>query len=97
MNERDLRRLQALDFRVFLVHVFDDGTYMDRGLIGRNYIDLMRQLIDADISSLLFIVMGDIHPDLVEIVPYQALIALVRCVEASDLRSLKHDSRSPEH
>ncbi|WP_246732557.1 SPASM domain-containing protein [Bradyrhizobium yuanmingense] len=74
MNGRDLRRLQALDFRVFLVHVFDDGTYMDSGLVGRNYIDLMRQLIDADISSLLFIVMGEIHPDLVEIIPYKALI-----------------------
>ncbi|AMA60039.1 radical SAM/SPASM domain-containing protein [Bradyrhizobium sp. CCGE-LA001] len=74
MNERDLRRLQALDFRVFLVHVFDDGTYMDGGLVGRHYIDLMRQLIDTDISSLLFIVMGEIHPDLVEIVPYKALI-----------------------
>ncbi|MDF0523287.1 hypothetical protein P0R31_39535 [Bradyrhizobium yuanmingense] len=63
-----------MDFRAFLVHVFDDGTYTDSGLVGRNYIDLTRQLIDADISSLLFIVMGEIHPDLVEIIPYKALI-----------------------
>lgn len=65
MNGRDLRRLQALDFRVFLVHVFEDGTYMNSGLVGRKYVDLMRQLIDAEVSSLLFMVLGEIHPNLV--------------------------------
>ncbi|WP_247494103.1 hypothetical protein [Bradyrhizobium sp. 164] len=65
MNGRDLRHLQALDFRVFLVHVFEDGTYMNSGLVGRKYVDLMRQLIDAEVSSLLFMVLGEIHPNLV--------------------------------
>lgn len=32
MKERNLRRLQAMEFRVFLVHVFDDGTYMNSRL-----------------------------------------------------------------
>lgn len=74
MNGRDLRRLRALQFRVFLVHVFDDGTHMDSGLVTSNYVDLMRQLVDADISSLLFIVMGEVHPALVDIIPDEALL-----------------------
>nr|WP_249807238.1 MULTISPECIES: radical SAM/SPASM domain-containing protein [unclassified Bradyrhizobium] len=74
MNGRDLRRLRAMQFRVFLVHVFDDGTHMDSGLVKRNYVDLMRQLVDADFSSLLFIVMGEVHPDLVGIIPDEALV-----------------------
>ncbi|WP_271552983.1 radical SAM/SPASM domain-containing protein [Bradyrhizobium sp. CCBAU 45394] len=74
MNGRDLRRLQALEFRAFLVHVFDDGTYMNSRLVRRKYVDSMRQLVDADMSSLLFIVMGEVHPDLVEIIPEEALI-----------------------
>ncbi|MCP3475717.1 radical SAM protein [Bradyrhizobium sp. CCGUVB1N3] len=74
MNERNLRRLQALQFRVFLVHVFDDGTYMNSRLVRRKYVDLMRQLVDADIPSMLFIVMGEVHPELVDIIPEQALV-----------------------
>ncbi|MGY4509725.1 sulfatase maturation enzyme AslB (radical SAM superfamily) [Bradyrhizobium sp. USDA 3650] len=74
MNGRDLRRLRALQFRGFLVHVFDDGTHMDSGLVRRNYVDLMRQLVDAGISSLLFIVMGEVHPELVDIIPDEALV-----------------------
>ncbi|WP_247406748.1 MULTISPECIES: SPASM domain-containing protein [unclassified Bradyrhizobium] len=47
---------------------------MNSGLVGRKYVDLMRQLIDAEISSLLFMVLGEIHPNLVEIIPDKALI-----------------------
>ncbi|MGY4372532.1 peroxiredoxin family protein [Bradyrhizobium sp. i1.3.1] len=76
MNGQDLRRLRVLQFGVFLVQVVDDGTYMDSGLVKRNYVDLMRQLVDADISSLLFIVMGEVHPELVDIIPDEALVRL---------------------
>lgn len=38
---------------------------MNSGLVGRKYVDLMRQLIDAEVSSLLFMVLGEIHPNLV--------------------------------
>ncbi|MET4323571.1 radical SAM/SPASM domain-containing protein [Bradyrhizobium sp. RT5a] len=74
MNGQDLRRLLALQFRVFLVHVFDDGTHMDSSLVRRNYVDLMRQLVDSDISSLLFIVRGEVHPELVDIIPEEVLV-----------------------
>ncbi|MGL3104752.1 SPASM domain-containing protein [Bradyrhizobium sp. BR 1432] len=74
MNGRDLRRLQALHFRVFLVHVFDDGSYMNSRLVRGEYVDLVRQLVEADISSMLFMVVGDVHPDLVEIIPEKALV-----------------------
>ncbi|WFU40253.1 radical SAM protein [Bradyrhizobium sp. CB82] len=74
MKERNLRRLQALKFRLFLVHVFDDGTYMNSRLVRRNYVDLLRQLVDAGISSMLFVVMGEVHPELVEIIPEEALV-----------------------
>ncbi|WP_245318540.1 radical SAM/SPASM domain-containing protein [Bradyrhizobium sp. DOA1] len=74
MNRRDLKRLQALHFRVFLVHVVDDGTYMNSRLVRGEYVDLVRQLVDADISSMLFMVVGDVHPDLVEIIPEKALV-----------------------
>ncbi|WP_354258673.1 SPASM domain-containing protein [Bradyrhizobium sp. F1.13.3] len=76
MNGQDLRRLRALQFRVFLVQVVDDGTYMDSGLVRRNYVDLMRQLVDGDISSLLFVVKGEVHPELVGIIPDEALVRL---------------------
>ncbi|WP_354096655.1 SPASM domain-containing protein [Bradyrhizobium sp. RT10b] len=36
----------------------------------------MRQLVDADISSLLFIVMGEVHPELVGIIPDETLVRL---------------------
>ncbi|WP_439373252.1 SPASM domain-containing protein [Bradyrhizobium sp. DASA03120] len=85
MNERDLQRLQALTFRVFLVHVFDDGTHMNSRLVRGKYIDLVRQLVNADISSVLFMVVGEVHPDLVEIIPEKALI-----------RSRPHRIRAPE-
>ncbi|MGV7213455.1 radical SAM protein [Bradyrhizobium sp. UFLA05-112] len=74
MNERNLRRLQALQFRIFLVHVFDDGAHMNSRLVRRKFVDLIRQLVDADISSMLFVVMGEVHPDLVEIIPEESLV-----------------------
>ncbi|WP_445219696.1 SPASM domain-containing protein [Bradyrhizobium sp. Pa8] len=92
MNGRDLQRLQALRFRVFLVHVFDDGTYMNSRLVRSKYVDLMRQLIDADISSMLFTVVGEVHPDLVEIIPEKALI---RSRPMSD-RDIKGDPHNTE-
>ncbi|WOH75497.1 SPASM domain-containing protein [Bradyrhizobium sp. NDS-1] len=76
VDGQDLRRLRALQFRVFLVQVVDDCTSMDSGLVTRNYVDLIRQLVDADISSLLFMVMGEVHPELVGIIPDEALVRL---------------------
>ncbi|WP_027583755.1 SPASM domain-containing protein [Bradyrhizobium sp. Ai1a-2] len=74
MNGRDLRRLLALRFRVFVVHVFDDGAYMNSRLVRQKYFDLIRQLVDADISSIRFVVVGEVHPNIVEIVPAEALV-----------------------
>lgn len=74
MNGRDLQRLQALHYRVFLVHVFDDGTYMNSRLVTAKYVDLIRQLVDADIPSILFTVTGEVHPELVKIIPDKAVI-----------------------
>ncbi|WP_247513415.1 hypothetical protein [Bradyrhizobium sp. 157] len=74
LNGRDLRRLQAMRYRVFMVHVFDDGAYMNSRLVGQEYLDLIRELVDADISSIRFVALGEVHPDLVEIIPSGALI-----------------------
>ncbi|WP_018240540.1 radical SAM/SPASM domain-containing protein [Ensifer sp. BR816] len=73
MNRRDLRRLQALRFRVFVVHVFDDGMYMNGRLVRAKYLDLIRQLVDSDIPSIRFLVLGEVHPDIVGIIPAGAL------------------------
>ncbi|ESY79508.1 hypothetical protein X740_16325 [Mesorhizobium sp. LNHC221B00] len=56
MKSRDLQRLQALRLRVFVVHVFDDGAYMNSRLVKDKYLDLIRQLVYADISSIRFVV-----------------------------------------
>ncbi|MER9299951.1 hypothetical protein NKI38_26130 [Mesorhizobium sp. M0621] len=72
MKERDLQRLQALRLRVFVVHVFDDGAYMDSRLVGDKFRDLVRQLVDADIPSIRFAVLGEAHPDFVDIIPAEA-------------------------
>lgn len=97
MNGRDLKRLQALHFRVFLVHVVDDSTYMNSRLVRGKYVDLVRQLVGADISSMLFMVVGNVHPDLVEIIPEKALVrSRPRCVRLQKfiLTSLKQGSQS---
>ncbi|MDK1389359.1 SPASM domain-containing protein [Sinorhizobium sp. 8-89] len=73
MDRSDLRRLQALPFRVFVVHVFDDGTYMNSRLVRQKYLDVVRQLVDSDIPSIRFLVMGEVHPDIVGIIPAGAL------------------------
>lgn len=74
MKERDLQRLQALRLRVFVVHVFDDGAYMNSRLVGDKFRDLVRQLVDADIPSIRFVVLGEAHPDIVDIIPTEALV-----------------------
>ncbi|WP_081738885.1 radical SAM/SPASM domain-containing protein [Mesorhizobium ciceri] len=74
MNLQDLRRLQALRLEVFVVHVFDNGTHMNSRLVGDKYRDLVRQLVDADIPSIQFVVLGEAHPDVVDIIPAEALI-----------------------
>ncbi|WP_037390179.1 radical SAM/SPASM domain-containing protein [Sinorhizobium americanum] len=74
MNRRDLRRLQALRFRVFVVHVFDDGAYMNSRLVRGKYLDLIRELVDSDIPSIRFVVLGEVHPDIAGIVPAGALV-----------------------
>ncbi|MER8708486.1 SPASM domain-containing protein [Mesorhizobium sp. M1088] len=73
MKERDLQCLQALRLRVFVVHVFDDGAYMNSRLVGDQYRDLVRQLVDAKIPSIRFF-LGEAHPDIVDIIPAEALV-----------------------
>lgn len=74
MNGQDLQRLQALRLGVFVVHVFDDGTYMNSRLVGDKYRDLVRQLVDADIPLIRFVALGEPHPDIADIIPTEALI-----------------------
>ncbi|MGV7213393.1 SPASM domain-containing protein [Bradyrhizobium sp. UFLA05-112] len=74
MNERDLRRLQPLRFKAFVVHVFDSGEYMNSRLVRKPYLDFFRQLVDADIPSIQFHAFGEIHPDLVKLIPAEALV-----------------------
>lgn len=58
MKGPDLHRLQALRSRVFVIHVLDDGAYMNSRLVGDNYLALIRQVVDTDIASIRFIVLG---------------------------------------
>ncbi|WP_244425819.1 radical SAM/SPASM domain-containing protein [Mesorhizobium amorphae] len=74
MKRRDLQRLQALRSRVFVVHVLDDGSHMNSRLVGDKHLDLIRQLVDADIATIRFVVLGEVHPDIIELIPAEALI-----------------------
>lgn len=74
MNGQDLQRLQALRLGVFVVHVFDDGTHMNSRLVGDKYLGLVRQLVHADIPSIRFVVLGEPHPDVADIIPAEILI-----------------------
>lgn len=76
MDERDLRRLQALRFNAFVVHVFDSGEYMNSRFVRKRYLKLVRQLVNADIPSTQFLVVGQVHPDLAAIIPPEALIRM---------------------
>ncbi|WP_233443033.1 radical SAM/SPASM domain-containing protein [Bradyrhizobium brasilense] len=73
MNGSDVRRLQMLQFRAFVVHVPDDGSYMNRRLVGKSYLNVMGQLLEADIPSIRFVVLGTIHPALADIIPAKKL------------------------
>ncbi|MGY2811890.1 SPASM domain-containing protein [Bradyrhizobium sp. USDA 4506] len=73
MNGSDVRRLQMLQFRAFVVHVPDDGTYMNSRLVGRSYLNVMRRLLEANIPSIRFVVLGKVHPDLADIIPTKTL------------------------
>lgn len=73
MNGSDVRRLQMLQFNTFVVHVMDDGTYMNSRLVGKTYLNVMRRLVNASIPSTRFIVFGTIHPDLADIIPARTL------------------------
>ncbi|MES0068560.1 hypothetical protein NKJ73_22515 [Mesorhizobium sp. M0074] len=66
--------MQALRSRVFVIHFLDDGAYMNSRLVGDNYLALIRQVVDTDIASVRFIVLGEVHPDIVEIIPADALV-----------------------
>lgn len=74
MKGPDLHRLQALRSRVFVVHVLDDGAYMNSRLVGDKYLALIRQVVDKDIASVRFIVLGEVHPDIAGIIPAEALV-----------------------
>ncbi len=73
MSRRDLGRLQALRLRAFVVHVFDDGVYMNSRFVSGKYLDLIRQLVDSDIPSIRFVELGKLHPDIAGIIPAGAL------------------------
>ncbi|WP_229169631.1 MULTISPECIES: radical SAM/SPASM domain-containing protein [Bradyrhizobium] len=73
MNGSDVRRLQVLQFSAFVVHVPDDGTYMNSRLIGKTYLNVMRRLVEANIPSIRFVVLGNVHPDLADIIPAKML------------------------
>jgi hypothetical protein len=73
MNGSDIRRLQMLQFRAFIVHVPDDGTYMNSRLVGKSYLNVMRRLVEANIPSIRFVVLGKVHPDLADTIPAKAL------------------------
>ncbi|WP_375785000.1 SPASM domain-containing protein [Bradyrhizobium sp. Pha-3] len=73
MNGSDVRRLQMLQFKSFVVHVLDDGTFMNSRLVGKTYLNVMRRLVEANIPSIRYIVLGKMHPDLADIVPAKAL------------------------
>ncbi|WP_198293156.1 radical SAM/SPASM domain-containing protein [Cupriavidus sp. UYPR2.512] len=73
MSRCDLGRLRALRFRAFVVHVFDDGVYMNSRLVSGKYLDLIRQLVNSDIPSIRFVVLGELHPDIAGIIPAAAL------------------------
>ncbi|MGY4422034.1 SPASM domain-containing protein [Bradyrhizobium sp. I1.14.4] len=76
MNGSDIRRLRMLKFRAFVVHVLDDGTYMNSRLVGKTYLNVMRRLVEANIPSIRFVVVGNVHPDLVGIIPAGTLARL---------------------
>ncbi|MGY4567997.1 MULTISPECIES: radical SAM/SPASM domain-containing protein [Bradyrhizobium] len=73
MNGSDVRRLQMLQLSAFVVHVPDDGTYMNSRLVGKSYLNVMRRLVEANIPSIRFVVLGKVHPDLADIIPAKAL------------------------
>ncbi|MER9951815.1 hypothetical protein [Mesorhizobium sp. M0047] len=50
------------------------GAYMNSRRVKDKYLDLIRQLGDADISSIRFVVLGEAHPDIVDINPAEALV-----------------------
>ncbi|AMA59857.1 radical SAM/SPASM domain-containing protein [Bradyrhizobium sp. CCGE-LA001] len=76
MNERDLRRLQELPIKAFVVHLFDSGGQMNSRFVRKPYLNLFRQLLDADIPSVQFLTFGGVHPDLVKLLPAEALLRL---------------------
>lgn len=47
---------------------------MNSRLVGDNYLALIRQVVDTDIASIRFIVLGEVHPDIVDIIPADALV-----------------------
>lgn len=57
-----------------MIHVFDDGAYMNGRLVGDKYLALIRQVVDTDIASIRFIVLGEVHPDIAGIIPAEALV-----------------------
>uniref|UniRef100_A0A973VWZ8 Radical SAM protein n=2 Tax=Nitrobacteraceae TaxID=41294 RepID=A0A973VWZ8_9BRAD len=76
MNRSDVRRLQMLQFKSFVVHVLDDGTYMNSRLVGKTYLNVMRRLVEANIPSIRYIVLGKVHPKLADIIPAKQLTRL---------------------
>ncbi|MGY4403578.1 SPASM domain-containing protein [Bradyrhizobium sp. USDA 3315] len=76
MNEADLRRLQALPFKAFVVHVFDGGAQMNSRFVGKQYLDLFRQLVGAKIPSIQYLAVGGVHPTLIELIPAEALVRM---------------------
>ena len=74
MRFSDVNRLRHLPINLFVVHLFDDGTYMNPRYVTAEYRRLLQCVIESAIPSLKFLVFGALHPDLEGTVPAAAIV-----------------------
>jgi hypothetical protein len=74
MTQDDLQRLRTLPINLFVVHAFDDGTYMKLRFVTEAYLELVHSVLKAGLPSLRFLVFGSLHPSLATAIPADLVV-----------------------
>jgi hypothetical protein len=69
MTLQQLEEVVATNPKLFVVHLFDDGQYMNGRFVNERYLSVLRRLAGIDAPWLQFLAFGTVHREVQSIVP----------------------------
>lgn len=74
MSPEHLEDVIRLAPKLMVIHLFDDGEYMDGRFVRDGYLSLLQRLVALDAPWLRFLIFGSVHRDIRSVVPAERLV-----------------------